>query len=302
MSDRIFSNGWESIGGEAETQRVNWDRVAETMAALQGNDLPAATPTVKTASKAEPTAPARVKKYAKVEMCEECGVPHPCTHDLVAARMAGDEEKYASLLEQRKNRREAAIANYEAMEREAAMAERANLRRAIYSALAEEEERLTAEAGKDCECGGKGCKACNTKFGGFCTECKSKPCKCEGEACDEKTACNASAETDGFVAVSAMNDAQKTAFASFAEGHGWPKEYVEAMLSRPVAAELPEAFRKVASSALAETDKRDIVTSMYKEAKLTDEQASRIKAYWRDELGYQDVEWIDDLVAAPAKE
>ena len=38
---------------------------------------------------------------------------------------------------------------------------------------------------------------------------------------------------------------------------------------------------------------------MYKASKLKPEQANRIKEYWKDELGYPDTEWIDDLVATP---
>ena len=309
MSDRIFSNGWENLGGEAETQKVDWSRVAQTMDTLQGKTLPAAKPRVKTASKdVGRKTPERVEKFAKVEMCEECGVPHPCTHDLVAAKLAGDEGKYASLIEQRKNRRNAAIERYESMEREAAVAERSNLRRAIYAAL-EQEEGLVAEAkckcgkGGDCKCASDDKPKKGKAKNGFCFDCRKSgdACTCDKEPMEKET-CKASKSTDGFVSVSALDDKQRQVFAAFADRHGWPKEYVEAMFSKSTEVELPEAFRKVASSKLAEADKRDIVTSMYKEAKLTSEQASRIKDYWKNELGYQDAEWIDDLVAEPAKE
>ena len=303
MSDRIFSSGWEGLGGAGETQRIDWSRVNETMETLQGKSLPAEEATIKTASKK--VAPERVLKFAQVEMCEECGVPHPCTHDLVAAKLAGDEAKYASMLEARKTRRNAAIEQCETMERAAAVKERSALRQAIYAALEEEEQRLVAEAKKAeaCKCGKKSCKCAEApaKKGkaksGFCFDCKKKPCVCEPM---EKETCTASA--DGFTHVAKLNGKQKQVFAAFANKHGWPKEYVEAMLAKPQTVALPEAFRKVAASKLAETDKRDIVTAMYKEAKLSSEQASRIKAYWKDELGYQDVSWIDDLVAEPAKE
>ena len=94
-----------------------------------------------------------------------------------------------------------------------------------------------------------------------------------------------------------MSNSSKKAFAAKAIAQGFPQEYVEAMIgsnSKPVADNTKE-IRTVMSSDLNLNVKKSAVTSMVKEAKLSDADYSRLIDYWKNELGYGDQEWIDAL-------
>jgi len=210
-------------------------------------------------------------------VCESCGIPHPCHHDVDAARNAGDEKAVKAMNEIRNMRRmafvqaqESAIqAAEEAFVKEASYRE--NRREAVSQILDEMESRLEAKE------------------------------KTSAKGGDEKTS-EGDGDTKGveFKPVSALNDSERNRLKKWASKNGWDPEYAEKFFS-PIEDGIPEAVKKVASTNLDEASKRGIVIAMLKESKLTSEQANRIKEYWKEELQYQDAEWVDDLVADPDK-
>jgi len=92
------------------------------------------------------------------------------------------------------------------------------------------------------------------------------------------------------------SDLAKKAFVEFAKRQGWPEEYIRAMVGRLSTRDIPESVKKVLASSLPKEEKKNIIVAMYKDAKLSKEEAERIYRYWKEELGYQDEEWIKDLV------
>ena len=101
---------------------------------------------------------------------------------------------------------------------------------------------------------------------------------------------------DGFVKVSELSNKKKMAFAAKAEAAGFPKEYISAMLGESVAVEDNTApIREVMASNINDNVKKTVVSSMVKEATLTNQDYDRLINYWKNELGYGDQEWIDAL-------
>jgi hypothetical protein len=100
---------------------------------------------------------------------------------------------------------------------------------------------------------------------------------------------------DSFVKVSKMSPNYKKAFAAKAIAHGFPQEYIEAMLGGSEAkTDSTVEIREVMSSKLNSNVKKTAVTSMVKEANLTNEDYSRLLDYWINELGY-DKDWAEAL-------
>jgi hypothetical protein len=99
-----------------------------------------------------------------------------------------------------------------------------------------------------------------------------------------------------FVKASALNNNAKKAFAAKAVAAGFPAEYVEAMLNTPVA-ESPKVaeIKQVMASNLNNNIKKQVVASIVKEASLDAANINRCKDYWKNELGYGDSEWVDEL-------
>jgi hypothetical protein len=99
-----------------------------------------------------------------------------------------------------------------------------------------------------------------------------------------------------FVKASALNNNAKKAFAAKAVAAGFPAEYVEAMLNTPVA-ESPKVaeIKQVMASNLNNNMKKQVVASIVKEASLDAANINRCKDYWKNELGYGDPEWVDEL-------
>lgn len=118
-------------------------------------------------------------------------------------------------------------------------------------------------------------------------------------AAASKTAKTAkTADAKGFKTVAAMNTAEKDEFVRKVVASGFPREYALAMLGTPeqdaiTAAE--QAMRDVMSSNMPDATKRTVLSGMVKEAKLDSEQVNRQLRYWKDDLGYGDTEWVDDL-------
>jgi len=99
-----------------------------------------------------------------------------------------------------------------------------------------------------------------------------------------------------FVKASALNNNAKKAFAAKAIAAGFPAEYVEAMLNTP-AAEAPQVveIKQVMASNLNVNTKKQVVASIIKVAELDSANINRCKDYWKNELGYGDPEWVDEL-------
>jgi hypothetical protein len=99
-----------------------------------------------------------------------------------------------------------------------------------------------------------------------------------------------------FVKASALNNNSKKAFAAKAIAAGFPAEYVEAMLNTPFA-EAPQVveIKQVMASNLNVNTKKQVVASIIKVAELDNANINRCKDYWKNELGYGDPEWVDEL-------
>ncbi len=99
-----------------------------------------------------------------------------------------------------------------------------------------------------------------------------------------------------FVKASALNNNAKQAFAAKAIAAGFPAEYVEAMLNTPVT-EAPQVveIKQVMASNLNVNTKKQVVASIIKVAELDSANINRCKDYWKNELGYGDPEWVDEL-------
>jgi len=112
----------------------------------------------------------------------------------------------------------------------------------------------------------------------------------------KKTSRVSNTETgDSFVKVSNMSPNYKKAFAAKAIAHGFPQEYIDAMLGGSEAkVDSTVEIREVMSSKLNSNVKKTAVTSMVKEANLTNEDYSRLLDYWINELGYEN-EWAEAL-------
>jgi hypothetical protein len=99
-----------------------------------------------------------------------------------------------------------------------------------------------------------------------------------------------------FVKASSLNNNSKKAFAAKAVAAGFPVEYVEAMLNTP-SAESPKVaeIKQVMASNLNNNIKKQVISSIVKEAALDAANINRCKDYWKNELGYGDQKWVDEL-------
>jgi hypothetical protein len=103
----------------------------------------------------------------------------------------------------------------------------------------------------------------------------------------------------GFKEVSAMSTTEKTVIAQQYVSCGFPEAYVNEMLGiNQPQTELPEDFktalREIAASTMSDGVKRTVLSSMIKEANLTEEQRKRGEEYWTKDLPYVK-DWADDL-------
>jgi hypothetical protein len=100
-----------------------------------------------------------------------------------------------------------------------------------------------------------------------------------------------------FVKVSEANSAAKNAFIKKAQAAGFPQEYIDAMLGTPAHTENNDVveIKNVMASELTNNVKKAAVTGLVKVATLTNADYDRLKRYWKEELGYGDQEWIDEL-------
>ena len=118
-----------------------------------------------------------------------------------------------------------------------------------------------------------------------------------------KTAANTQKKTvktaktnDSFAKASQLNNNAKKAFAAKAISSGFPVEYVEAMLNTTVAEKSAVVeIKQVMASNLNTNVKKTVVANMIKESELDSANINRCKDYWKNELGYGDPEWVDEL-------
>lgn len=101
-----------------------------------------------------------------------------------------------------------------------------------------------------------------------------------------------------FKTVKSMTDDERNYFRRIALDRGMPEEYVDSMFNSGAEESHSEAeasIRDIMSSELSESTKKAAISGLVKTAVLDNENISRLKKYWKDELGYGDEEWIDDL-------
>lgn len=285
MPDRVFTTQEkkDGLGPPEVIQTIDVNKVAELMQGMQGQTVPQApsglidlASIVQAEKKSVPAEPAPQERAASAVptqgTCDVCGVPHPCSHDVLAARTAGNDQAVALMNEIRNQRRMAMVAQHED---------------AVRTAYAEQEQRLAerraiAEGLDELE--------------GVVNPDEAS----EGEA-EQTDATAATTDEPTFQTVDELTASQRDRFAKWAEAQGWPKEYIEAFVTpKQAEAEIPHAIMVVASSdKLDEETKKAMISEMCREAKLKPEQAERVRRYWSKELGYPDTEWVNDLVAEP---
>lgn len=185
-----------------------------------------------------------------------------------AAQSAGDHELVNTILAARNERRQALAAQIEEgareqMERSAKIAKRHAYRMSIVNSV-EEAEKKIAEA--------------------------------TSKAGDVRTA----SKEDNFVKISDLKGTSREAFIKKCASAGFPSEYVAAMLGEADAAAQTlsaegEKIKNVMASPLDKEIKQAAVEGLVKTATLSDADYDRLRNYWKNELGYGDEEWIDDL-------
>lgn len=117
----------------------------------------------------------------------------------------------------------------------------------------------------------------------------------------QKTITNAkaaAANNSVFKTVKSMTDDERNYFQKVAIAKGLPEEYVTSMFaventSTDNSAEV--SIRDIMASALNTDTKKAAIGGLVKTATLDKENINRLKKYWKEELGYGDEEWIDDL-------
>jgi len=101
-----------------------------------------------------------------------------------------------------------------------------------------------------------------------------------------------------FKTVKSMTDDERNYFKKVAIAKGLPEEYVTSMFAVENTVEDNSAelsIRDIMASSLNSDTKKAAISGLVKTATLDKENINRLKKYWKDELGYGDEEWIDDL-------
>lgn len=117
----------------------------------------------------------------------------------------------------------------------------------------------------------------------------------------QKTVTSAKTSTDNssvFKTVKSMTDDERNYFQKVAIAKGFPEEYVASMFAveaTPIDNSTEVSIRDIMASALNTDTKKAAIGGLVKTATLDKENINRLKKYWKEELGYGDEEWIDDL-------
>lgn len=294
MADRVYTTKEQKDGlGPPEViQTIDVNRVAELMAEMKGDSVPQASSHLIDLASIVESQPRQAAagacekcgksgdgcKCGKTKFvpgkgtCKTCGVPHPCSHDILAARTMGDDQAVALMNEIRNGRRMAMVAQHEQSVRTAYAAEQQRFAEQRFAERRFAERQAIAE----------GLDELSSIVDGI-----------EEDAVQS--------EAPEFKTVDELTASQRDRFAKWAESQGWPEEYIEAFVTpKETEVGIPSHIMVVASSdKLDEATKRSMIVNMCKEAKLKPEQADRIRRFWAKELGYPDTEWIADLVAEP---
>ena len=105
---------------------------------------------------------------------------------------------------------------------------------------------------------------------------------------------------NGFKTVDKMSTAEKNLFALTAKESGLPEAYIQACFGVKFAeaedSSHVKAIKSVMASKMDAETKKAAVTAMIKTSMLDKESENRVIHYWKDELHYQDTEWIKALV------
>jgi len=292
MANRIFPTQKNNkIEHSSVVKTIGADKLAKAMDKLSSINVDM----TKTASVQDKPIERRKKRYAtKNTKCDTCGVDHPCSCDIIAAQTEGDHEKVAAMMEIRANRRMAYMQQLEDVSEQEAL----NTRTAFRTQLLQELDKFAQDEDVDTEACGEtfgSCKKCGKKMDEcscpICKNCKCKPCICDRRRRRLRL----------FSPLNKLSDDKKAYFARYAEAMEWPIEYVQAITASPIkTSSISEATKMVlANKKLDKDSKKSIIIAMCKEAKLSQEQANRIKTYWSQELDYPDTDWINDLVEEP---
>jgi hypothetical protein len=102
-----------------------------------------------------------------------------------------------------------------------------------------------------------------------------------------------------FKSVKSMTDDERNYFRRTALAKGLPEEYVDNMFAvednSSADTSIEASIRDIMASTLAVDTKKAAVGGLVKTAMLDSENIARLKKYWKDDLGYGDEAWIDDL-------
>lgn len=101
-----------------------------------------------------------------------------------------------------------------------------------------------------------------------------------------------------FKTVKSMTSDERNYFKKIAIAKGLPEEYVTSMFAvENTVEENPTEIniRDIMASALNSDTKKAAISGLVKTATLDKENINRLKKYWKEDLGYGDEAWIDDL-------
>lgn len=103
-----------------------------------------------------------------------------------------------------------------------------------------------------------------------------------------------------FVSPTEFTKAQREAFNKIAQANGFPKEYINVMCAPVISPEvesLAQEARTIYSSNLSDKTKKTLLSSLIKEAELSNESKAAFIKYWNEDLGYQAKDFWPDVAA-----
>jgi predicted metal-binding transcription factor (methanogenesis marker protein 9) len=203
------------------------------------------------------------------------------------AKAAGDTKLVNTILAARKaNRQRIASAIQAKMQDQNELAQRVAKREALLKKVV----ASSSEYGKMNE---RALEEMINKAGGF-----KKSSKALQDAYLSKTA-SRNLDLD-FVSPTEFTKAQREAFNKIAQANGFPKEYINVMCAPVISPEvesLAQEARTIYSSNLSDRTKKTLLSSLIKEAELSNESKAAFIKYWNEDLGYQAKDFWPDVAA-----
>ena len=203
------------------------------------------------------------------------------------AKAAGDTKLVNTILAARKaNRQRIASAIQAKMQDQNELAQRVAKREALLNKVvtsSSEYEKMNERALEEMI----------NKAGGF-----EKSSKALQDAYLSKTA-SRNLDLD-FVSPTEFTKAQREAFNKIAQANGFPKEYINVMCAPVISPEvenLAQEARTIYSSNLSDKTKKTLLSSLIKEAELSNESKAAFIKYWNEDLGYQAKDFWPDVAA-----